>query len=79
MKKQQVSAFILAVALTTMFMPSLRDTVVGADSKKVTAKDEEVKAETSFLSCRQGDKLSVTLDSEEIKWMTYRDRLYHKS
>lgn len=70
MKKQQVSAFILAVALTTMFMPSLRDTVVGADSKKVTAKDEEVKAETSFLSCRQGDKLSVTLDSEEIKWMT---------
>ena len=70
MKKRQVSAFLLAISLTTIFMPALKDTVVGADSKEVSSKEEEAGAETSFLSCRQGDRLTVTLDSEEIKWMT---------
>ena len=71
MKRQKVSAFILAISLTTLFMPALQDIAVGADSKEATTeKEEEAGAEISFLSCRQGDKLSVTLDSEEIKWMT---------
>ena len=75
MKKRQVSAFILAVSLTTVFMPALKDTVVGADSKEVSVEEEETGAETSFLSCRQGDKLTVTLDSEEIKWMTSDEKV----
>lgn len=70
MKKQQVSAFILAISLTTIFMPALKDTVVGADSKEVSSKEEDTGVESSFLSCRQGDRLTVTLDSEEVKWMT---------
>lgn len=75
MKKQQVSAFLLAISLTTIFMPTLKDTVVGADSKKVSSKVEDTGAETSFLSCRQGDKLTITLDSEEIKWMTSNENV----
>ena len=60
MKRQQVSAFILAVSLTTVFAPALQDIAVGADSKEVSQQEEEeAGAETSFLSCRQGDKLSV--------------------
>lgn len=69
MKKQQVSAFILAISLTTIFMPALKDTVV-AESKEDISKEEESKAQTSFLSCRQGDKVTITLDSKDIKWMT---------
>ena len=70
MKKQQVSAFILAISLTTIFMPALKDTVVDADSKEVSSEEEDTGVESSFLSCRQGDRLTVTLDLEEVKWMT---------
>ena len=69
MKRKQFTALMSMMVLTTLFAPALKDTVVGADQKSESEVQEEGQT-TSFLSARQGDKLTITLDSEEVHWMT---------
>lgn len=69
MKRKQFTALMSMMVLTTLFAPALKDTVVGADQKSESEVQEEGQT-SSFLSARQGDKLTITLDSEEVHWMT---------